>query len=290
MASSSRAGPVVVLAAAAWLATLAAPLAAADHAYSHRYIIYGRVVDAEGAPLVGVQVSASIDRQEIEGQCDVQKPPATRSTTDSLGEYFWCFHTHRMGGTGVFTVRAENETRTADLDTDLRKSRVDFRVPTDVPGKHGDLDRFNTSYALTLTAWKPGATSIEGISVEGTALRARAFVATFRYNDGKERSTNATTNDYGDATFSVNLGEPLRSGTVVVTAQRGATAAGAMDTTFHASTLVFMDPPAPWYTDEGLLGGAIVLALVGAAAVAYGAWRWRTRSSAPKARGRRTRR
>lgn len=274
--------------ASAILASAVVPTALADHAYSHRYIVYGRVVDAEGVPMQGLDVAATIERQDVEGQCDTNKPPATQRVTNSLGEYFWCFHTHRMGGSGIFTVGVENETVTDDLDTQLRKSRVDFRLGSHL-GRHGDAGKFNTTYTLAVTAWEPGATGVEGIQVEGTALRGRSLTATIEYNGGKEKTATATTNDYGDATFIFDLGEPLQSGAATVQSQRGEKASGPLDPTFHSSTVVLRYPGAPWYEDRGLLGGAIILGLALAAGVGYGIYRLISARSAPRSKGRRAR-
>lgn len=266
-------GPALVV--AVLLLAMLPPVAVADHAYSHRYIVYGRVVDAEGAPVRGASVNVILEGIEREGNCDARHPPVSNLVTSDVGEYFYCAHTHRITtNSGTWKVMVGNSSATGSVDKDLRKSRADLQLNDARPNQRGDLAKFNRSYTLTVTMWKPGETAVEGITVEGTALTDRRLTAVVSYNGNKTLNGEATTNDYGDATFTFTFPEDLRSGSVVVTGPRGDTVSGTLDTKFHASTLLIEYPGDPWYTNSALLGGAIILGLVVAGGIAFAVYRF----------------
>src|ERR1700752_1037177 len=83
------------------------PVAAADHSYSHRYIIYGRVLDANHDPVQGVTVNVGYDsvfQGTLEGACANQPGTETEAfgrtqnipVTNAWGEFMVCFHKHGM--------------------------------------------------------------------------------------------------------------------------------------------------------------------------------------------------
>lgn len=113
------------------LVLLAAP-AVADHAYSHQYRVFGRVVDADGVPVSGAVVSLRFLKNA--------EPDERTLTTDCLGDYGYGvmdhFHVHELST--VAEIRAlvldpGNADRvlaeeTVEADRNLRKTRLDWRL------------------------------------------------------------------------------------------------------------------------------------------------------------------
>ena len=67
-----RAAPFVVL----LLLLPLLPSASADHVYSHRYVVYARVVDEQDRPVPGVPVTLDFP-ETVEGTCNPQPKNAT---------------------------------------------------------------------------------------------------------------------------------------------------------------------------------------------------------------------
>lgn len=211
------------------LVLLLAPLARADHVYSHRYIVLGRVLDAQGAPVANVRVALGFENMTPEGGCNDQPgteteaygKTQTRPTTNALGEFTFCVHTH------VITPmhHAEGLLRVADaegralvevrfpLDPDFRISYVLARLPDASPG--ADAHALDAVATLAGRAWRFGPTLVEAVPVNGTTVNRAPVNITF-HHDGMDETIRTTTNNYGDFAWRANVTSPVRDGSVDV--------------------------------------------------------------------------
>ena len=113
---------LVLLALALFLAL--APVVMADHVYSHRTYVLGRVLDVEGRPAAGVVVTAGFDGIETGGRCFDSRP----EVTGPRGDYEICRHTHALREGISVTVSVGNTSRTVAVDPDLRLASVDLQL------------------------------------------------------------------------------------------------------------------------------------------------------------------
>lgn len=203
-----------------------APTAGADHVYSHRYLIVGRVVDAQGHPVPNVTVQPGLDETlQVEGQCGNQPHTETeawgvtitRPVTNALGEFAFCYHVHVVPSNPAphAALRVEGVPASAQditMDPDFRASYVVLRIPS-IAGGDAAFDRVAT---LAGRVWTPQAGAVlEGIPVNGLTVNQAPVNITFSH-DGVNETIHARTNNYGDFAVRVNLTAPVRSGTVEI--------------------------------------------------------------------------
>lgn len=204
-----------------------APIAAADHVYSHRYLVLGRVVDADGSPVPNVTVSLTLRDLQTEGPCSNQPGTETdafgrtqdRPVTNAFGEFTFCRHVHAMSralpGTAALRVEAANVTQEVALDPDFRASFLVLRLPAASP--QADPGALVGTYTVAGRAWQPapGGATVEGIRVFGATLNRVPVNLTLAY-DGKTVRANATTNNYGDFAVRVPVDGRAAQGRVTV--------------------------------------------------------------------------
>jgi hypothetical protein len=282
-----RSSTVAILAVAGLL--LAAVPVAADHVYSHRYLVYGTVVDAEGNPVEGVQVDVDLSPfRDFEGPCPQEQSGGTgrqQTTTDAVGRYWYCGHVHSSGSTEQrFTVTAAGNEKTVTSNPDHRRSQVNIQLDATAQDSQGDVESFDSSYRLRGIAWKPDDTRLAGHSVNGIALSYEPVNATIELSDGttyegtfvnspfnspqynrqlREPRDNVT-DRYGDFLFQwTNLPEDISGAQVTVTS-------GDQTTTQDVDTAYRHSTAAVEFPGEGLnlsvlwiLGGLIVLGVAG---------------------------
>lgn len=225
-----RPGAKAVFLSLAFLALAALPLAAADHAYSHRYIVYGRVIDSENYPVPGLTVDLGYEKPfEAEGPCANQPGTetdafgATRTSpvTNQYGEFTFCFHTHSMSrsspGTGILRIESLNVEKKIEFDGYMRYSPVVVKL--DAPQATANKTILDESYTVFGRAWKNAGTDIrvEGIRVYGDTLHNEPANVTFTYNGKEPITLSTTTNNYGDFSLRVPVTERPTSGTVTMT-------------------------------------------------------------------------
>lgn len=262
------------------LLTLLAPLASADHAYSHRFVIYGRVVDANGAAVQGYTVDFRAEYFTYEGTCSPNQPNTetqafgptyTKPVTNEFGEFTVCLHAHSMSrfepGMGHFRVTTPQGNEVAAESHELNGfSRVLFmNIALAEPASTGGATTLDSTYTVAGRLWRPsGQTQIEGITVFGDTIQREHVNITLTYNDGKTVTTNATTNGYGD--FSVRIPVEARptSGTVRIEAA-GRAFEAPVDAKFARTTFDarYEDNDSP-----GATVGVVLAAVVGAVALA----------------------
>src|ERR1700737_1294865 len=118
------------LAALALLLVL--PSAAADHVYSHRLVLYGRLVDSQSHPLGGVAISArAVDYSAASGghvqphtETGAFGRRTTRAVTDAGGFFMFCQHVHtvsrEVGAHVVISAQSLNVSQPVAFDPELR--------------------------------------------------------------------------------------------------------------------------------------------------------------------------
>lgn len=261
------------------------PLALADHAYSHRYVIYGRVVDAEGYPVPGVVVNMGTRGFQPEGPCaaqpntdtDAYGRTETRPQTNEFGEFMFCFHTHTMNRIeppfGIVSVEAYNYTSEFRFDAYTRVSFVTVKL--DVPVDNANRQVLDQTYTVQGRLWTPAGerVSVESVGVFGHTVDDTPVNITLRLADGQELKANATTNGYGDFAVRMPVSERPTGGQVTIEAN-GETFTGDVDPTFGVTSIrgEFGEPPTE-LPRTLLIAGAVV---VGLAVVGGGGWyAWR---------------
>lgn len=272
-----------LLALALLAATLLAPLAASDHAYSHRYIIYGRVVDANGDPVPGLTVRLSLQELETEGNCANQPGTDTdafgittsRPVTNQFGEFTFCSHVHVMyrpePGRALFDIPEANFSEEVTLDPYYRTSFVPLKLPT--VREDANKTAAQTSYTVLGRLWREGSarTHVESIRVFGDTVDNAPVNVTLEA-DGQTTRLNTTTNNYGDFAIRIPVAARPTSGKVIVEAE-GRTYEQSIDPAVGA-TAFKIEVPADTtfgirsdivYAVLGVLGAAavVVLAVVG---------------------------
>lgn len=286
-----RASAVAVVAVGALF--LAAVPAVADHVYSHRYLVYGTVVDSEGEPLEGVSVNFDFSEfSDHEGPCAQETSGGTgrqQDTTDSMGRYWHCAHIHSSGSsTHDFRVQVggpvPTETQTVSSDPDVRRSMVNFQLDDAYPNERGDSEAFDSSYRLRGIVWKPEDTSVGRIGVNGITLSYEDVEATLTTADGTEHEGNAVTSPwntprynsqlqetrtnatdrYGDFLFTwSDLPSDLAGAEVTVTASDETVTQDVNPTFRHGHAEVILPGEGPNLTAFYILGGLIVLGVAG---------------------------
>lgn len=203
-----------IFCAAALLLVPAQPVLA-DHAYSHRYVIYGRVIDALGEPAMGWVASATISGPTVSGECPLSPAPAPSTT--AYGDFFLCYHVHEMTS-GTVTVQGNSFSQTYPLDVNLRKTAVRIQLPITWPTKDPTaVANFDSQYTVRGRVWQPAPGSrVESIPVNGVVLSSEPVSVHTIFNTNAERAGSPLTNTYGDYTSTLSLGAPLTGGVVHV--------------------------------------------------------------------------
>lgn len=224
-------GARAVLVASALLAVSAIlPLATADHAYSHRYIIFGRVLDANGDPVEGVTVNFGYTDFTPEGACANQPDTDTEAhgrtqtipKTNAFGEFIFCAHVHSLSravpGTAILKIPEEdNFTTSFEMDPYFRTDYKVLQLPH--VSAHANKTSLDEGFLLQGRLWVPhtGTISVEQIGVFGTTVNNVPVNLTFTH-DGKTESFQTSTNNYGDWAFRVNTTSRVKSGSLTVDA------------------------------------------------------------------------
>lgn len=264
------------------------PLATADHAYSHRYIIFGRLVDANGNPVPSVTLNMDISDPllAVESSCratgtgsdlstDAYGPTASDPLTDTLGDFIFCFHGHSMRRNTPGEVRIaipampEVPAITLTLDPLFRTQFLLFTLPT--VSAEARADTVEGNYTVIGRFWRESAgkeESVEGIPVYGDTLtRLPVLIELVDPAGAVIANRTTTTNDYGDFAVRVPTASRFVDGVVRITGgNRTFTAPAAREGVTHFKAEM---APAESQVLQNILiiGGAIVagVAIVGGA-------------------------
>lgn len=248
MVRSARA--VLALLLGVLLLTLGASTALADHVYSHRYTIVGRVIDNLGQPALGWTADATfagLPSGSYAGLCDgVAHPPGPEPTTDMWGDFFLCYHVHSFTG-GTVTVTGPGFSRAFNMDPDLRKTVVHIRLETTWSTKDTTaVFEFHSRYFVRGRIWQaqPGA-YLESVPVNGVTFVGEPVSAAMSFNGGTQRTAAVATNNYGDYGAAFALGSNLTSGTTRVTSHGLTGSQVTLDPDFMVSDVDLKLPAEP---------------------------------------------
>jgi hypothetical protein len=224
-----RARSFALLALLAVLA-LAAPSVLADHAYSHRYILYGRVVDSNGNAVKGVDVQVATRHffpnpdgcESREGsKTDAFGRTDTRFVTNEYGEFTYCFHEHSMSlgepGEATISVPSAGFFTNITFDPYWRESFVPIVLSAPHPNATHALD---STYTVLGRMWEPHdePVTLEGNKVFGLTLVDSAVNVTLTLPNGVVLQNKTRTNDYGDYAVRFSVPARLTGGNVTVEA------------------------------------------------------------------------
>lgn len=193
--------------AASLAISFAAPHAVADHAYTHRYVIVGRIVDPQGVPLVGANASLTVWGFSTIGRCEDREDTRTdalgliqtRQLTDADGVFVLCYHIHSLpaeapekGWIFVNGVAKYNLT----LDPFFRWQYVGITME---PPSGVDRSTAPVRDLVVGRVWdrSTGEVSVENLPAYGIVL-PNVPVEIQLTTDNKSTTVSTTTSAYGD--------------------------------------------------------------------------------------------
>jgi hypothetical protein len=280
---SPRGGAKAGLLVLALLASsLVLPLAASDHAYSHRYVIYGRVVDAAGNAVPGLTVELGLKDLETEGPCANQPETETDAfgrtedhrVTNAFGEFMFCRHVHSMSrsvpGTAILLLPgAGNVSRELELDPYYRTSFVSIQLPDARPEANAEILAKN--YTVLGRLWREGdaKTHVEGIRVFGETYDQGLVNVTLEIPGRDPIRVNTTTNNYGDFAVRIPVDAKPEGGFVTIEAD-GRTFREAVDPKVGTTAFKAELPSSGGFFSATTLYA--ILGIVAAAAIVAGAY------------------
>lgn len=257
------------------------PVALADHAYSHRYIIYGRVLDANGDPVKGVPVDMGTRNFETEGNC-AQQPltetdafgrTETRFQTNDWGEFIFCYHTHEINRieppTGIVRIEEYNYTQEFRFDPYFRTTFLVVRLDTAVPTANKTI--YDETYLVMGRLWEDAGARVlvDSIPVFGHTVDRTPVNVTLTLADGTKLTDETSTNNYGDFAVRIPTTERVRAGTVTIEV-KGQTFSGDVDASSGATVIhAKLSESAVSRSDTTLI---VLGVIVGVAVVGGGGW------------------
>lgn len=221
--------------ALALLIAVAIPSVAADHVYSHRYLIEGRLVGSDGAPLPGRDVAFVGENVSFSEAC---RDGGHRSITDENGDFRFCFHTHDLPPNGRVGARSGDAGAMVALDPTVRRSTLtlrDERAPGVEPAG------WNESYRVGGRVWRVGPTELENVRVYGAAIAHVPVNLTVHTADGSETRFETETDAYGDFDLVVTTAADPSTVTLTVEAL-GVGQPAALDAASHRTSLTLFLP------------------------------------------------
>lgn len=229
-----RAALPVLLVAVLTLATALLPLAAADHVWSHRIYVVGRVVDADGLPAPGIPVNATFSNLTIVGSCYDSKG----EVTGPRGDYEICRHAHALTADARVTIRAAGETRELPIDPDLRHADASFQLltPRTLRDFEGDIEFARTVHVAGRTfALLPEPANAEGIHVNASPIGGNVTIELIAEGE-VIASKNVTVGEQGIYSAQLDV-DPLPAG-ALASVRLGADATEVViDPTFRRADL-----------------------------------------------------
>lgn len=225
------------VAAVVALALAAVPLGAADHAYSHRFVLEGRVVDEDGLPLPNRTVEFFSVGGSFPAPCEGGHSPVTNVE----GDFRFCFHVHELEASTRVGVRVGNATVEKAMDTAFRRSVVTVVVENET----GEApERWDRTYRVSGKVWRPGATIVEGVPVFGTALAGVPVNVSLLSAQGDVMRGTLVTDSYGDFDATYELVEGTDAAEVeLVLESMGSMQRRPLEVFAHRHTVGFLLPP-----------------------------------------------
>lgn len=253
-------------------ALLVAPLALADHVYSHRILIEGRLIGGDGHPLPGRVMQFEVEGERLTEAC----AEGHKQITDEWGDFWFCYHRHEVVRTATVRVSSGNATQTLPLDADLRRMVFYLR---DENATGVAPATWETTYFVDGRLWERGPARLDGVNVSGLALAGERVNLTVLNASANGTRAGAyydiPTNAFGDYAFVLRLrSEEVALRTTVRVTAYGGTVESPLDPEFHRSTLdlVFPLEKAERAVERppGLRSGPISVGLIAVMALALG--------------------
>lgn len=218
------------------LVLLLAPVAGADHVYAHRFVLEGRLLGSDGAPLANRTVEFFSVGDEFPEHCVGGSQPVT----DENGDFRFCFHKHELDPRTQVGARAGNASATKAMDTAFRKSVVILTEPHETGLAP---EGWNASHLLAGRVWRSGPQVVEGVRVYGDVLAGVPVNVTVRVALDTLATFQAETDRFGDfaVPFEVDPALPAEDVLVEVEAM-GQRQTRGLDAFSHRLTVGFMLP------------------------------------------------
>lgn len=222
------------------------PTVAADHVFSHRAIVTGRVLGSDGVPVAGAAVNVTFDGVDIGGPCFDSRDEAT----GPHGDFTLCRHTHAMPANEVtVTVKVLGHETTAVFDKELRRTAVRVTLPMATPADHRDLGgerSFNRSLLVAGRFFNIGDTTVENVPVNGTPLAGQPILVRIVTENGiLIVEKNATTNEFGDYRAAFDDARELPANTTVRIETTVGSRQQPLDMTFRRADIDIVLRPEP---------------------------------------------
>lgn len=232
--------------ALALLALLLLPVATADHVFSHRVIVTGRVLGSDGVPVAGADVELDFQGVEVGGACF----DARDAKTGSHGDFSVCRHAHAMpAGEVVVTVRVLGHETSVPFDKELRRTAVNIMLPMPTPQEHRDLGgerSFDRSLLVAGRFFNIGDATVENVPVNGTPLAGQPVLVRIVTENGiLIVEQNATTNEHGDYSAAIEGATDLPNGTRAVVETTIGSRSKPLDLTFRRADIDIVVRPEP---------------------------------------------
>lgn len=239
---------------AALLLVSIAPVGAADHVYSHRFVTEGRVLTEAGLPLANATVEFDSTSPYFVEPCGGQPH---QNVTDEYGDFRFCFHIHELDPSDRITLRVGNTTLERGIDTAFRRGIVNLVVEDEAEDVPED---WHETYRFAGKVWRAGSTSLEGVPVYGVAQAHAPVNLTLILPDGIEAHRTVFTDAYGDFDVTYRLPSDVDANeTKLVLESFGSKQRRSFETFGHRTTVGFRLPqtdspiqvnfgqePSPW--------------------------------------------
>lgn len=206
------------------LVLLAAP-AVADHVYTHRYTVSGRVLGPDGAPLANVTVEALVDGvSSREGDCKARAGEirvsalklADANRTNGYGDFEVCAHVHALRSASSVQLRvADGPWRNLTVDPGVRLTFITVQLD-ERPADAGEpAPDWNRTLLVRARYWQPSRSPLEldFVPALGEALAGRAVHSAL---EGRVGRATSVTDAYGDLAYYARVN--ATAGNVTLTA------------------------------------------------------------------------
>ena len=218
-------------------APLLVPAAGADHVYSHRYVVEGRLMGTEG-PIPNRTIGFSAVGDRFDEPC---AGAGHQDVTDEHGDFRFCFHKHALNISAHVVLQAGNVTLTKPMDTAFRKSVVILHEPNETGVRN---DAWNVTHVVAGRAWRSGPQDMEGVRVFGATVDHVPVNVTLTGPDGTISRFELQTDGYGDFRADLRLVDPVPPESVSVEVEiLGNRQTRALDPLSHRITVGVSLPP-----------------------------------------------
>lgn len=228
-----RAGALLLLAL-----VLAAPVASADHVYSHRAMVVGRVVDADGEPAPGLALQVETHGFDVAGPCH-----GFDDSTNATGDFRICRHAHVVPPNANVTLRLGNLSWDVALDPLLRQGSIAIQLPHARDARDVTGDRaFHRTLLVAGRVFAHARSVVEAIPVNATAMEGNVTVALVA-GDATLAQANASLDENGEFVVALPAQALPADAKVRVDTARGATTFAANATMRRVDAGILLEPP-----------------------------------------------